>query len=261
MIIYLIFVFVIGLIVGSFLNVVILRLPAEESMGGRSHCNHCKHELSALDLVPLFSYVLLRGKCRYCKQDFSPRYFIIELVTAMLFAFAFGYANPSDLVSWLTFVRMAFISAALVVFFMIDLEHYLILDKVVLFSSVVLLGLNLALDYFANTSLTLHGLLAGLALAAFFGLIYAWSRGSWIGMGDIKFALFLGLATPGLMLAFNIFIASLLGSILGVLLLAGGSNLKTKLPFGTFLALSCIITMYYGEVLVRWYFALLGLSV
>jgi leader peptidase (prepilin peptidase) / N-methyltransferase len=258
--IYLFFTFVMGLIVGSFLNVLILRLPKEESVGGRSHCNHCKHELGPLELVPLFSYIFLLGKCRHCKRSFSPRYFTIELVTGLLFTLAFAYFNPVDLVSWLAFTRAVVITSALIVFFVIDLEHFLILDKVILFSSLILLPLNMLHDHYAGTSYTLSGIVAALLLALFFGLFYFFSKGTWIGMGDIKFSVFLGLATPGVLLAVNIFLASALGSILGIFLLVRGSSIKTKLPFGTFLSLSCIITLYVGERILNWYLALLGIG-
>jgi prepilin signal peptidase PulO-like enzyme (type II secretory pathway) len=81
--------FIFGSAIGSFLNVIILRLPKEQGLNGRSHCMFCKHQLSTIDLVPLFSFVMLGGKCRYCKQKISPRYFYIELITALLFAVTF----------------------------------------------------------------------------------------------------------------------------------------------------------------------------
>src|SRR6185312_6793384 len=114
---------------------------------GRSHCMHCKHELAAKDLVPLFSYVYLGGKCRYCRQKISRRYFYIELFTGLLFAWSFAALFPSlDPFGIIFFAKALFVCALLLVVFMIDYEHFQILDKVLLWSGIALLLLNVALD-------------------------------------------------------------------------------------------------------------------
>jgi leader peptidase (prepilin peptidase) / N-methyltransferase len=251
--------FIFGLIIGSFLNVVILRLPKEQTLSGRSECPKCKHELQPLDLVPVFSYLFLRGKCRYCKAKISPRYMIIELVTGLLFALASLVFVPVDLVSTLELIRVLFITSVLIAVFVIDFEHYLILDAIVYPSIIVLALMSLGIDLASGSSLFVTGIFAALALSLFFGSIYHFSGGEWMGFGDVKFALFLGFATPGLLVFGMLLFASLLGSIVGILLiLLKGKNMKTEIPFGTFLSVSCIILVYFGSQIFSWYFELIS---
>lgn len=257
-------VFLFGACIGSFLNVLILRLPKEQAPTGRSHCVHCRHVLSALDLVPILSFVWLRGRCRYCRKKISPRYIAIELATALLFLFAFlrfPLANAADAA---ILIRAAFILAVLIVVFMIDYEHFLILDKVVIPASIILFALNIAVDLArhpaASGSFTLNGLLAAAGLLLFFGGIYYISGGTWIGFGDVKFSIFLGLATPYPFVFVNIFVAFLLGAYVGLLLLLfGGKNMKSQVPFGTILAASAAITLFYGPQLLNFYLRTIGL--
>src|SRR4051812_3628209 len=122
-------IFYFGCIIGSFLNVVILRLPQEEQLGGRSHCVHCGHILSSYELVPLLSYVGLRGACRACHSTISPRYFIIETITGLLFLTAWLLSAPVGVADYLQLLASWVLLASMVVVFMIDFEHYLILDS------------------------------------------------------------------------------------------------------------------------------------
>ncbi len=256
--------FVLGLIVGSFLNVLILRLPARKSINGRSQCPHCKHVLSAADLVPVFSYLFLRGRCRHCGARISPRYFYIEAATGGLFAFCAVFFTPLDLQSALLFLRAAFIVSVLVVVFMTDLEHFLILDKVVLPSAAALLVLNFAIDWFQKNrlqnSLSWFGILSAIGAALFFGSIYFFSKGKWLGLGDVKFSLFLGLATPFPFIIVNLILAYALGAIIGLaLIFFGRKKFSSRIPFGTFLALSTIVALFYGPALVNWYARAIGI--
>ncbi len=259
-----------GLIIGSFLNVVILRLPEEQSLLGHSRCMHCGHELGPLDLVPLFSFIFLRGKCRYCRKPISSRYFFIELSTAALFAISYLFfpaamtSKGIDQLSLLLLLRALIVVAVLIVVFVIDYEHYLILDKIVYPSSLILLGINIYLDLLqhnpAPQSLTLISLLSSLGLFLFFGAIYFFSNGRWMGFGDVKFSIFLGLATPYPYLILNIFLSFMIGAVFGsLLMLFGGKKMSSHLPFGTFLAISSIIILWFGDPLLNWYLSLIGL--
>lgn len=271
MILSLLFLFVLGAIIGSFLNVIILRLPKGEAMTGRSHCVDCGHELAAKDLVPVLSFILLRGRCRYCRKPISTRYLYVEIMTGLLFVLAFlasGLEHVAPFFSGAEIVmllRTLFIISVLVVIFSIDYEHHLILDVVLVSSTVLLFMFNIASDYFQgnllNNSSALIGLASGFALFLFFGCLHFFSNGRWMGFGDVKFAWFLGFATPFPGIVLNVFLAFMLGAVVGVILLAARKKkLKSEVPFGTFLALSSIITMLYGDKIIQCYMRLVGWS-
>ncbi|HVY67837.1 MAG TPA: prepilin peptidase [Patescibacteria group bacterium] len=256
---------VFGAIVGSFLNVVILRLPLGQSLGGRSHCPHCGHILGAIDLVPLLSYLALRGRCRYCRGAVSARYFIIEAVTALLFAATFLWVSPTAAAGWLLLIKFWLADSLFLAIFVIDLEHFLILDKLLLFGAAAVFVLNIALDIslhlqpWAWPGASLGGLFAAIAGACPFYLLWYFSAGRWMGFGDVKLALFLGLVLgwPGIVLA--LFLAFCLGGAVGsLLLLFTKKTMKSRLPFGTFLTAAALLTMFYGDRLLAWYLALLG---
>ncbi len=212
-------------------------------------------------MVPVASYLALRGKCRYCGGRISPRYAVIEAITGIFFAASFVYVMPlaySGSGGYFLAGRLALICSVLIVVFMIDFEHYLILDRVVFPALAVLAVLNAWL--FGWHGLLLSGY-AALGLAAFFGLLYLFSRGRWIGLGDIKLALFLGFATPGLLILVNAMLAYFLGAVIGVgLLLLRRKNMRSELPFGTFLAISTVAAIFYGQPLLLWYLHLVGLG-
>lgn len=254
-----------GVIIGSFLNVLILRVPRGEKISGRSYCPHCKHQLAVYDLIPIFSYLLLRGKCRYCNKQISSRYILIEFATAALFALNFYFLHyaGNNLYFGINLLRWDFIAAVMITVFAIDYEHFLILNKVVLPSSAILAVLNFILLFAApmrfTHSLFWLGLLSALGGYAFFAAIHYLSHGKWMGLGDAKLAVFLGLAVPFPLIILNMFLAFMIGALLGVVLIAvGAKKMSSKIPFGTFLAASCIITLYFGPPILIWYLKLIG---
>lgn len=257
--------FLFGTAIGSFLNVVILRLPQNESLNGRSHCPHCHHILSSPDLLPLFSFLFLLGKCRHCGKKISPRYFIIELLTGLLFALSWWLLQPFNLPGFILLLKGFFIVSTLVAVFVIDLEHYLILDSVVFPALATVTILNFILDLSAGKFIFslqgnfLNGLVAAALAALPFFAIWKVSRGRWMGFGDVKLALFLG-ASLGLA---GVFVALMLAILLGgaistILLVFSQKTLKSRLPFGTFLSLGGVVALFYGEKLFSWYLSFLG---
>ncbi|MBL8029792.1 MAG: prepilin peptidase [Candidatus Doudnabacteria bacterium] len=258
-----ILVFIFGLCIGSFLNVVIWRLPKDKSITGRSNCAFCGHVLSVGDLVPVLSYLGLGGKCRYCHKKISPRYLIIELATGLAYLLAFTSFMPSDLVSGLLFLKVLVGISILVSVFVIDLENFLILDSVIFFGFAVSLVLNLVLDRLSGDwgsgSLLIQGLLGALAASLPFFLIWYFSRGRMMGFGDVKLALFMGMLLGLKGVLVGLYVGIIIGGICGVcLLLFAGKNLKTKLPFGTFLSVGAFIALFWGEKMFNWYLGLLG---
>lgn len=249
----LIIIFILGLIVGSFLNVVIFRLHSEESfLFGRSHCNSCKKELQAKDLVPLFSFIMLRGRCRYCKAKLSWQYPIVELITATtltLFVLDSGFMIL-DSSFWYQLIMACF----LIVIAVFDFKHYLILDKVVAPALILVIAWNIFSSNF------LSGLEGGILTAGFFGLQYLFSHGKWIGFGDVKLGFLLGNLALWPQILMLLIIAYFVGAIVGLALIAlGRKHLSSRLPFGVFLGFSAIIVMLVGEPLMNWYLRLIGL--
>jgi leader peptidase (prepilin peptidase)/N-methyltransferase len=237
--------FLLGLAVGSFLNVCIDRLPAGRSVLRRSsHCERCEHPLGPLDLVPVASYLALRGRCRYCSAPISLRLPLVELLTGLLFGFlAWWYGPGAQLAFGLLYVSL------MVAIFFIDLEHQLILDVVVYVGVLATLAGSFFWPQVGVWSALLGGLAGALTLAA----PYVASRGG-MGFGDVKLAGFMGL-----MLGFPLVFVSLLlgvvaGGLVAIFLLAFRlKGRKDAVPFGPFLAAAAVATLVWGRQLWAWY--------
>lgn len=253
------FVFILGIFVGSFLNVVILRLHRQESfIKGRSKCLFCRHTLYVKDLVPLFSYLFLKGRCRYCQKRFSHQYPLVELFTGLAFVLVFWKVLPSfDLASMsalqlLHLLDWWVIASFLVIIFVYDLKYYLILDKVVIPVVILAFVVNLFLGF----SL-LNLIFAIIVGGGFFLLQFVVSKGRWIGGGDIRLGALMGavLGWPQILTA--LFLAYIIGSIISIILLLNKRKEWTdKIPFGTFLTLATLMTMLWGPWLVKFYLSL-----
>jgi leader peptidase (prepilin peptidase)/N-methyltransferase len=245
--------FVLGLLVGSFLNVVIWRVPRDESVvQPRSHCPNCNNELRNVDNIPILSWLALRGRCHFCQNPISPRYPLVELLTGVLFGAAavrFGYdwALPAYLVLF----------AGLVALSAIDIDLHRLPNKVVyptLFVMAPLFVLAAAADHRWDD---LGRAAAGGAIA--WALLYvihvAAPRG--MGFGDVRLAGVLGVALGWLGLAYvllGLFLAFLTSSVIGVgLIVTKVKSRKDKVPFGPFLALGAVIATLCGAPLIRWY--------
>jgi leader peptidase (prepilin peptidase) / N-methyltransferase len=248
--------FILGLIIGSFLNAVIYRLYSGDSIiSQRSKCVHCNHPLSALDLVPVLSFILLRGRCKYCGKGISWQYPAVELLTALVFS-VYVYFFGASIVT----VYYLLIACVLIVIAVFDLLHYLILDKVILIGLIISIAYALLADISSGCSLLNLGCsfpsgIAGAFIAAgFFGIQYWLSNGRWIGFGDVKFGLLFGmvLGFPGTIA--GLLLAYMLGGWVGMLLLLSGrKSMSSQLPFGTFLAFSAIIILPFMDEVASWF--------
>ncbi len=238
-----------GLIVGSFLNVVIYRAPRGESVVfPASHCPSCGHGLSAWENVPLFSWLVLRGRCAHCRAPISGRYPIVEAMTGALFAltvFVYG--------ATLHALAIVVLSATLVAVVFIDLDHLLILDAVLLPAAVAGLA-SAAASRATNGPALGDALLGSVACAAIFGVLYLATRGAGMGLGDVKLAAVLGLFL-GLELGIAAsFAAFVVGSVLLVpALVAGGRRRRDAVPFGPFLVIAALAALFAPE-LMAWPF-------
>lgn len=242
-IIILLYIFIIGLVIGSFLNVCIYRIPVKKSLAkGYSHCPTCDHRLHAKDLVPVFSYLSLKGRCRYCQTSISKRYPIIELLTGLLFLIVY-------LVHGFTLQLLIFLplTAILIVITMIDIDHMIIPD-----------GLQITLFVLALCSLFIFDLsflerIIGFFIISLpFYLLLIFTGG--IGGGDIKL-----MAVCGFLLGWKvILVAAFLGIVVGgigglILLTRKDISKKTEIPFGPYLCFGIYLSMLYGPQILQWY--------
>lgn len=249
---YLLFIiFLFGLCIGSFLNVLIYRLPKGLNVAkGFSFCPACDHRLYPVDLIPLFSWLFLRGKCRYCKAPISAQYPVVELLNALLWvasAAFFGFGGQA-------FAVMAVCSALIVVAFC-DWQTREIPDSmhlVILASAVVCI--------FTTNQLQLSNRLIGLlCVAGPMFLLALFTGGAAMGGGDIKLMAALGFFLGWKLTLFTTFGGAVLGTVAFALLAKTKAKLGREVPFGTFLAIAGVIAIFYGEALLGWYFGLLGL--
>lgn len=238
-----------GLVIGSFLNVVIHRVPRKESVvWPASHCPGCGSALRKRDNVPLFSYLALRGRCRDCRARISPRYPLVELATGILFAAAAYRFGPSP----------GLVSALILICFLValagtDLEHRLLPNVLVIPALVAGLGVSAL----ANPSLWWTYPFAALGVGGFL-LALALLYPGGIGMGDVKMGAMLG-AFLGAYAALAVFFGALAGAAAGgALIAAGRAGRRTRLPFGSFMALGGLAVLFFGPGLWSGYLRLLG---
>jgi len=250
------FVFLFGLVIGSFLNCVIYRLEEEKSfLKGRSFCPSCKHILSWADLVPVLSFIFLGGKCRYCNKKISWQYPLVELVTGTLFLLIFLKFGGWNLEPFYYLL----ISSLLIIVFVFDLKHYIIPDGVIYTAIVISLLYNLAYSFFliSNPQSLIQPLLAAFVAAGFFLLIVLISKGQWMGVGDIKLAFLMGLflGWPNILVA--LFLAFFIGAVVGIgLIILKKKGLKSEVPFGPFLTIGTFLALFFGGEMLAWYFSL-----
>lgn len=235
-------VFTIGASLGSFANVLILRLDKKEGiLAGRSECPDCHHFLNWKDLFPIFSYILLRGKCRYCGDRISVQYPAVEFIFGFIFMTYF-IVNGFSIGVYEIYSLIAIFIMLVLLFF--DYFFYILPDKLT-FS-----GIGLALVHigiFRTDQLWSH-LLSGFGLAVLFAIIYLASCGKWMGFGDVKLALFIGLILGYPMGLLSIMFAIWAGAISGLVLVAlSRANLKTAMPFGSFMTASAIFFIVFKD--------------
>ncbi|GAB6156875.1 A24 family peptidase [Desulfotomaculum varum] len=242
--------FILGLITGSFLNVCIVRVPLGQSVvTSPSHCFSCGTRLRPRDLIPLASFIILRGKCRYCGAGIAWHYPVVELTGGLLFTAVMYYWG----LSWQAAAMLVFFSLLLVVA-VIDLQHQIIPDGILLAGA--LLGIPFL--YLQGPALLKDGM-AGLLAAGILMLAIALLARGGMGGGDIKLAAVMGLFLGLKQVAVALLIAFLLGGTTGLILLATGrKGRKDPIPFGPFLALGSLIAAVAGEQLAAWYINLLS---
>lgn len=243
--------FILGLAVGSFLNVVIDRMSLGKSIIlPPSSCDYCHKKLAWHDLVPVLSFILLGGKCRFCHKKISLQYPFIELITGILFVFTYIYLFNYPLLTTnyqlLQFFYYLIIICGLLSIFFIDLKKRIIPDRILVF-----LGTSsLLFLYFCDRSNLINHLFAGTIFFLFFLFLVIITRGKGMGLGDVKFAFIIGLTLgfPYVIVAF--YLSFLTGAAISlILVLRGKKTMKSTIPFGPFLAVSTVLTLFYGNEL------------
>src|SRR3989339_312717 len=256
MIFFSVFVFLFGAVVGSFLNVVILRLNSGQSVvSGRSKCFTCAKKLKWYELLPLASFVFLQGKCSACKTKISWQYPLVETITGIIFVLLF---QQNQNIFGFSFLVLIF--SFLIIIAVYDYHHQIIPNLFVwIFNGLAFLWLfnSFRISDFGFRILNWNNLLAGFILFVFFALLWGVSRGRWMGFGDAKLALGIGWLLGMAKGAAAITLAFWIGAIIGVLLIYLSKNkygMKSSIAFGPFMVLGTMISFFWGEKIIGFLF-------
>lgn len=244
------YIFLTGIILGSFLNVVIYRIPIGESIIlPPSHCSKCSNRLKPLDLIPILSWIYLKGRCRHCRSQISLRYPFVELLTGGLFLFTYITIGMNQrLIAYLVLICMLIVNT------FIDIDHFILPNKIQLFGLTAFALLNIFLPFISWEDSLLGAFIGAAPLLILFLL----TKGKGMGFGDVKFIGVVGLYLGWKLSLLTLLLSFILGGIFGIILLATKIKNKTDLiPFGPWIALAAFISMYWGNAIISWY---LGVS-
>ena len=254
--------FILGLIIGSFLNVVVYRINLAETLLGRSHCPRCQKTIRWYDNVPVLSFVLLKFRCRDCGEKISWLYPTVELLTGIVFALLSAkFFMLTDSSTWLITCYYLVTVSALIVILVYDFL-YLEIPGIVLwlgvgfavFCNLVLDGQVMQAIGSLSDSATYSGTLAAMVAFIFFFALSFLSKEKLLGMGDAYLVIFLGLILGWPKILLGLFLAFAIGAIYGIILIAlKKKKLKSQVPFAPFLVAGTIIAMLYGTAIIAWY--------
>lgn len=238
--------FGVGLIIGSFLNVCIYRIPRGESiLFPHSYCSCCGRRIKARDLIPLLSYIRLKARCSFCGCSISPSHPIVELFTGLLFTAAYLRFGTSTLL-----IKALFLISVFIVISFIDLEHFIIPDKIIIFA----LSAGMVFVIFTREP-AIASALAGSVSAVLFLLVLAFCSRGGMGGGDIKLAAVIGLCLGWPVGVIAVLLGCLLAGLVGLaLVLTKLKSRKDLLPFAPFLAAGTLIMFHSGSEILSWYF-------
>lgn len=258
--------FVLGTILGSFLSVVILRSIAGEGwVSGRSRCDSCRNTIAWYDNIPLLSFILLRGKCRHCKEPILPLHPMVEVLTGVLlvwwywggFIFFKLTQTPLSILQPLFWLSVGLL---LIYLFIIDLNYMILPDKAVyaLFGLAVLYRVALVVSGIMQMNDLYFAIIAALLSFLFFFALWFFTKGKGMGFGDVKLVVPLALLLGAQNMLVCLFLAFIIGAVVGVILISfGRGKLKTAIPFGPFLISSTVLSLLWGDTLFSWYWQLI----
>lgn len=274
----------IGLSLGSFVNALVWRMHHNEVIkgkntnvgkktsnkeaqlsivNGRSVCVKCKHQLAWNDLIPVMSWLALSGKCRYCHKKISIQYPLVELLVAFLaiFSLALWPFELTGVVSWISLGLWLSALPLLVALVIYDIKYMIMPTALIYILDViaVLFALSLAFE-FKNIDFVVSPLIGSALIGGFFWALHIFSKGKWIGGGDVRFGFSMGLFLGWQKAVLGLAIASYLGTALViVLLILGKYHKKMRLPFGPFLITGTFIALLYGNIIIDWYKNIAGM--
>lgn len=256
--------FILGIILGSFALALADRSLKNTSILGRSYCPKCKKTLKWYDLIPVFSYLILQGKCRYCNKKIGIEYLLVEIVMGVLIGFLFYQSNFQFLVFnfqltlILDLISKVFFITILIALTLTDLKKTLIPDRIILPSIVIAFGFLVTSAILRmETASLLYFTLTGSLIGGFFLALILITKGKGMGGGDVKLGGFIGLVLgfPSGLLA--IILAFLTGAIAAIfLIISGKKSFGQSLPFGPFLVLGSLISLFWGPQIINWYLSL-----
>jgi len=250
------FVFFIGAVIGSFLNVLIDRLPQDKKITGRSACDYCHHQLSWYDLIPIFSFFLLKGRCRYCRKKISWQYPLVEILTGIVFLLIFNEFSiflPHWQAGNFQFVKVlilwGIVSCFIVIFFS-DVNYHLISDYILWALFIFSLFFHLATSF--NLFQFSVYFFSGIIIAFPIWLIYFLSKERAMGLGDVYLAAILGFLLGWQKGFMALYLAFVLGGVMGLfLIIFGRKKLKSKIAFGPFLVIGAVVILFWGEEILK----------
>jgi len=258
--------FLLGLCWGSFTNVLIDRGQKKKSLWGRSKCDYCNYKLKWFDNIPVFSFIFLQGICRKCKKKLSWQYPMVEFSTGLVFVLTFWMLNSGGLIEIGIFDLRFFLSLFYYLIVIYFLWAILIWDfkYMIIPDFLVVIGISVTVLYkiyetlieksflISFDSAILSALLGGILLSGFFGVMFWFSKGKWIGGGDVKLGFWLGLLVGLKMVYFLILLAYTSGAIVAIfLLIFSKKKMKSEIPFGPFLIISSVVIIFYQDYIVR----------
>lgn len=250
---------IIGVIMGSFTNAWAVRLLKGQSIAkGRSKCPKCHHQLAWYDNVPLLSYAILWGNCRYCKKPISAQYPVVELASGLLFAGLYLHFQPTNIQGWITLVLWCILSIFLIASFITDWIELVLPDNYMVPAIVLSLLIAVVASYISGQgivwSVVFSRILQAGIFVAIYSALYFGSKGKFIGDGDIRLAAILGLALALPQLFVAVFATYIIGAAIGSFCIL--TKLKTRkdvIAFGPFLIIGLYIGLFWGEQIARWY--------
>jgi len=238
-----------GLAVGSFIGTLVYRLPrGEQFVKGRSYCPNCAHTLRWYDLVPVFSFLILLGRCRYCRSKISWSYPVIELCSGAIALTSFLFFSPAGLAYWLFWF---FVLELFLILAFIDLKYFVLPDSIMALILAAFVGYEIVSGQSIGDSsiFSFNNLVGAGLLFLIFLLVWSLSNGKGIGLGDAKLAGLLGLIFGFWKAFFILYLGIAAGAIVGLaLIFSGKGGLKTKLPLGAFVSFAVILFVLFGQV-------------
>lgn len=248
-----IYIFIIGIVFGSFFNVCIFRIPEKQSVSNPpSHCARCNTRLKPIDLIPILSYLMAGKKCRYCKEEISSRYAIVELLTGILFLLVYNfYGFRLETIYYIALVSL------LIIITFIDIDHYIIPDGLIIIGSIFAVAINLLVGIVTVKEMILGSVICGGGMLLLIYLIELTVKKEVMGGGDIKLfamlGLFLGLKGGLLTILLSVYVGAIYGILTIVYSKLKKQEYNSMIPYGPFISVAALICVLYGTQIINWY--------